>query len=175
MLKYHSTCLHISCVASLTKVTVSLNPEKNLRNGPPPPKISFFSFQNEFQANAKSVGAARRLEEVLARVGFSQLCRLTAAVCTELARVLAPQLEKCTRPPSGATAARIGCGCTEATATQPPTTLHCNTAETGGGCGCQRLRIQGIVEFIASYILSTYFALNFGLGWAAALCSSGRR
>ena len=135
MLKYHSTCLDISCVASLTKVTVSLNPEKNLRNGPPlPPEISlsFFSFKTEFQANAKSAGAARRLEEVLARVGFSQLCRLTAAVCTELARVLAPQLEKCTRPPSGATAARIGCGCTEATATQPPTTLHCNTAGRRG-------------------------------------------
>ena len=140
--------------------------------------LSFFSFQTEFQANAKSVGAARRLEEVLARVGFSQLCRLTAAVCTELARVLAPQLEKCTRPPSGATAARIGCGCTEATATQPPDCFalqHSWDLETGGGCGCQRLRIQGIVEFIASYILSTYFALNFGLGWAAALCSSGRR
>ena len=138
--------------------------------------LSFFSFQTEFQANAKSVGAARRLEEVLARVGFSQLCRLTAAVCTELARVLAPQLEKCTRPPSGATAARIGCGCTEATATQPPTTLHCNTAgRRGVDCGCQRSGIRGIVEFIASYILSTYFALNFGLGWAAALCSSGRR
>ena len=33
-----------------------------------------------------------------------------------------------------------------------------------------------LVEFAPSYILSTYFALKFGLGWAAALCSSsGRR
>ena len=33
----------------------------------------------------------------------------------------------------------------------------------------------GILEFAPLYILSTYFALKFGLGWAAALCSSGRR
>ena len=138
---------------------------------PPPRSLSFPSKTNFKQMQNLSArrGGLRRFWRGSGFRSFADLPRQFARNWRE------SQLEKCTRPPSGATAARIGCGCTEATATQPPTTLHCNTAETGGGCGCQRLRIQGIVEFIASYILSTYFALNFGLGWAAALCSSGRR
>ena len=180
MQKYHSTCLDISCVASLTKVTVSLNPEKNLRNGSPTPRsLSFFLFlQNRISSKCKicrrgaaaggGFGAGRVFaalqtyrgslhgigESVGAAAGEVHPAAVRCDCCTHRVR-----LHRSHRHPTP-----------DYFALQ-----HSWDLETGGGCGCQRLRIQGIVEFIASYILSTYFALNFGLGWAAALCSSGRR
>ena len=142
------------------------------------PKISlsFFSFKTEFQANAKSVGAARRVEEVFGagrvfaalqtyRGSLHGIGESVGAAAGEV-HPAAVRCDCCTH--------RVRLHRSHRHPTPDYFALQ-HSWETGGGCGCQRLRIQGIVEFIASYILSTYFALNFGLGWAAALCSSGRR
>ena len=148
---------------------------------PLPPKISlsFFSFKTEFQANAKSVGAARRggWRRFWRGSGF----RSFADLPRQFARNWRECWRRSWRSAPGRRPVRLLHASGAAAQKPPPPNprLLCIATqlggETGGGCGCQRLRIQGIVEFIGSYILSTYFALNFGLGWAAALCSSGRR
>ena len=86
--------------------------------------------------------------------------------------------EKCTRPPSGATAARLrpSAAAHHPPPTPAPTPSLCQPAQICCLSGLTRdCGMLGILEFAPLYILSTYFALKFGLGWAAALCSSGRR
>ena len=119
----------------------------------------------------------------MARVGFwRSFARLTAAVCTDLARVEAAAGEvhpaavrcDCCTPSTK-------CGCTLHPPPSAPTPqlLLCIARLGEGVASGVHDRISGfwaLSNLSPSYILSTYFALKFGLGWAAALCSSeGRR